>query len=74
MAQSTTELLTKNLVFAIHNSGTTKLELANALKITTHTFNRRLKRGGFSVGELDVIANLTGTSLDELIPPTRAAS
>lgn len=71
---NSTQALTKNILFAIHGSGVTKAKLAAELNIAPRTFTRRLERGGFSIGEIELIAAATGSTLHNLLPDEAQAT
>ena len=68
MAQTTTEELTKNVLYALRVSKVTQADLAVTLGIGINTLRRRLDDGKFTFGQLAVIAKATKTPLVDLLP------
>lgn len=75
MAQTPTQELTKNILYAIRVASVTQAAVADELSIGLRTLQRRLTDGLFTISDIEVIARLTDTSIFDLLPsePVKAA-
>ena len=66
--------LTKNVRLAIFKAGVSRTEVADALDMKLRTFYTRLNDGRFTVMDLQKIADLTGTTVNDLLPDEAKAA
>ena len=60
--------LTKNVRLAIFEAGVSRSTVATAIGVKQRTLYNRLKVGNFTVSDLQKIADLTGRTVNDLLP------
>lgn len=65
--------LARNVLYALRRSKVTQADAATGLGIALNTLRRRLDDGAFTFGQIVVLAELTGTPLETLLPKVDVA-
>ena len=74
MASTPPHALTENVRLAIFRAGVSRSSVAEALGISRRTLYNRLGNGRFTLVDLQVIAEATGTTFHEVLPDEAKAA
>lgn len=72
MAQTPTDELAKNILYALRVANVSHKELAAELQISPATVGRRLNDGNFTYGQIVEIARLVNAPVTSLLPRVSA--